>query len=90
MQDAVGKVVIIVAVTLICLRIILPVWHRADGYVVRLYPFWESAVCTARDSECNIDRSRTAFESGSVALAALGILYMRRKRRNGTHRENSF
>lgn len=81
-QDGVGKAIIVIIFTIICLRIIFPVWHLWDGHVVYLYPFEDSAICMSRFADCQVDRSRTFMESGALALAAAGVLYVRHTRKN--------
>lgn len=80
-QDTLGKIIVIIAVTFASIRIILPVWHRADGYVLYEYPFYGSAVCLERSADCQVDRSRTATGSIGFLLAAAGLAYIRKKRR---------
>jgi hypothetical protein len=77
----VDQAIVIVAFVLISLRIILPIWHTDNGYLLYWYPFEESEVCVQEKAKCNIDRSRTAVESGSIALFVAGILLMRRGRK---------
>ncbi len=72
------QALVIIAFVLISLRIILPIWHQADGHLLFWYPFNRGELCIQRDAGCSIDRSRTAVEAGSIGLFAVGILMIRR------------
>ena len=81
-QDTLGQAIIVVTFTLICLRIIFPVWHLWDGHIVYLYPLHDSAICLSKLADCQVDRSRTFMESSALGLAALGLIYVRHARKN--------
>lgn len=75
-EDTLGKIIIILAIVIITIRIIFPVRHLVDGYVLYAYPWQEFNICEI-NSACGIDRSRTAFESAGVVFLAAGLLYFK-------------
>ena len=81
-ETDVGKAIVILAIILVTIRIIFPVRHLPDGYVIYVYPWGGVTECDS-SIDCNIDRSRTAIESGSVLLLATSLLYTRHRRRRG-------
>lgn len=74
------QVIVVVAATFIAVRIILPVWHLWDGYLLHAYPFRESEICLRQRADCQVDRSTTAIQAGSAGLIALGVVLARRTR----------
>jgi hypothetical protein len=78
--SAFEQVVLIITITLVSIRIILPVWHMWNGYSIQLYPFRESAECLLRTADCQVDRSVTAIEAGSFLTLGVGIVMAGRER----------
>jgi len=61
------------------LRVVFPVKHMANGYVIYLDPIFESEVCLKEGVGCDVDVSRTFLWVGLVSLTVLGLGYLNRR-----------
>lgn len=64
---------------LIVLRVVFPIKHMDNGYVLYLHPFQEQEMCLIRAANCEVDISRTFAAVGTLGLTALGIGYLKRR-----------
>lgn len=76
-----NQLLVVVLITFMVVRVIFPVWHLWDGYLIHIYPFRESELCLRQRADCQVDRSNTAIQAGSFGLLAVGILLAHKKRK---------
>ena len=70
----------IIIFLLMVFRVLYPVLHIENGYVLYLYPFFEQEICLKEI--CNIDRSRTFTAVGTLGLTFLGLWYIKNEKKN--------
>lgn len=65
---------------LIVFRVVFPIKHMPNGYVVYLDPIQESELCVEDATGCDVDVSRTFTAVGVLGLTALGTIILKRKK----------
>lgn len=71
--------VFLIVWTLIVLRVMFPIKHMPNGYVVYLDPILESGICVEESVGCDVDVSRTFTAAGVLGLTALGVGILKRR-----------